>query len=224
MSFKAVNWAWDQKGLTSHQKLVLLALANRHNPDVGCFPSLSKLVEDVEFSKSTVQRSIQRLQELGLIRVEAGKRANGSQTSNRYYLSFEEGVRVTTPHSQSDYPPVSERLPLKQVRDKQVRDKQDIITSSFDEFWEVYPKRTAKGQARKAWAKAFLLDHPKEIIAAAKRYAKAQEGKDKQFIPYPATWLNAERWRDEFYEEGPKTTNDILHGLFTGGLMGIEKQ
>ena len=56
MSFEAVNWAWKQRKLTVHEKMVLLALANRHNPDYGCFTSISKIVEDVEFSKSTVIR------------------------------------------------------------------------------------------------------------------------------------------------------------------------
>ena len=89
MSFEAVNWAWKQRKLTVHEKMVLLALANRHNPDYGCFPSISKIVEDVEFSKSTVIRSIKNLQRKGYLSVETAKRENGSQTSNRYFLSFE---------------------------------------------------------------------------------------------------------------------------------------
>ena len=83
MSFEAVNWAWKQRKLTVHEKMVLLALANRHNPDYGCFHSISKIVEDVEFSKSTVIRSIKNLQVKGYLSVEAAKRENGSQTSNR---------------------------------------------------------------------------------------------------------------------------------------------
>lgn len=223
MSFKAVNWAWDQKGLTPHQKLVLLALANRHNPDVGCFPSLNKLVEDVEFSKSTVQRSIQKLQELGFIRVEEKHRDNGSQTSNRYYLNFEEGVRETTPHSQSDYPPVSERLPHKQVRDKQVS---LIDNNLFEKFYQNYPRRIGKIAAEKAWEKAVKKVDPNILVTSAEIYANHVKGSQLQikFVPHPATWLNQGRWEDELSHVGDKTTTDILNGLFYTGPMGIEKQ
>lgn len=223
MSFKAVNWAWDQKGLTPHQKLVLLALANRHNPDVGCFPSLNKLVEDVEFSKSTVQRSIQKLQELGFIRVEEKHRENGSQTSNRYYLNFEEGVRETTSHSHSDYPPVSERLPHKQVRDKQVS---LIDNNLFEKFYQNYPRRIGKIAAEKAWEKAVKKVDPNILVTSAEIYANHVKGSQLQikFVPHPATWLNQGRWEDELSHVGDKTTTDILNGLFYTGPMGIEKQ
>ena len=223
MSFKAVNWAWDQKGLTPHQKLVLLALANRHNPDVGCFPSLNKLVEDVEFSKSTVQRSIQKLQELGLIRVENAKRENGSQTSNRYHLQFEAGVRETTPHSQSDYPPVSERLPHKQVKDKQVS---LIDNNLFEKFYEKYPKHVGRIAAEKAWEKAVKKVEPNVLVVSAEIYANHVKGSQipMKFVPHPATWLNQGRWEDELSHVGDKTTTDILNGLFYTGPMGIEKQ
>ena len=227
MSFKAVNWAWDQKGLTPHQKLVLLALANRHNPDVGCFPSLNKLVEDVEFSKSTVQRSIQKLQELGLIRVEHATRQNGSQTSNRYHLHFEGGSGETTTHSHSDYPPVSERLPHKQVKDKQVRDKQLILNKrNFECFYEKYPRRIGKIAAEKAWEKAIKKVDPNLLVVKAKIYANHVQASQipMKFVPHPATWLNQGRWEDELAHVGDKTTTDILNGLFQTGPMGIEKQ
>ena len=56
----------------------------------------------------------------------------------------------------------------------------------FDEFWEAYPKKMAKGQARKAWVKAIKADTPQKIIDAAIAYTISQQGKDKQVIPYPA--------------------------------------
>lgn len=223
MSFKAVNWAWDQKGLTPHQKLVLLALANRHNPDVGCFPSLKKLVEDVEFSKSTVQRSLQKLQELGLIRVEHATRQNGSQTSNRYHLHFEGDVGENTPRSHTDTPPVSDRHPHKQVKDKQVS---LIDKRNFECFYEKYPRRIGKIAAEKAWEKAIKKADPNLLVVKAKIYANHVQASQipMKFVPHPATWLNQGRWEDELAHVGDKTTTDILNGLFHTGPMGIAKQ
>lgn len=70
----------------------------------------------------------------------------------------------------------------------------------FDAFWKAYPKRVAKDDAIKAFAKrkvdAALLA---EMIAAIKAQGLAEKcaGSDKRFVPYPATWLNEGRWKDE---------------------------
>ena len=70
----------------------------------------------------------------------------------------------------------------------------------FDAFWQAYPKKKAKEDARKAWAK-LKPDEAlgKAIIQAvedAKKTADWQKEKGK-YIPYPATYLNGKRWEDE---------------------------
>lgn len=63
---------------------------------------------------------------------------------------------------------------------------------AFAEFWAIYPRKVAKGAARKAWAKATRTSDPPTIIAAASRVEDRG-----QYTPHPASWLNAERWLDE---------------------------
>ena len=74
-------------------------------------------------------------------------------------------------------------------------------TTDFDEFWAAYPRRIAKGDARKAWERASRLDPElleKCLKALVWQRVSEQWTKDGgQFIPYPATWLRAERWEDE---------------------------
>lgn len=71
----------------------------------------------------------------------------------------------------------------------------------FDKFWNAYPKQRNKGQAEKAFKKVSvdeqLIDR---ILTAIERAKKSPEWlkDDGQFIPYPATWLNAKGWEDEF--------------------------
>ena len=83
--------------------------------------------------------------------------------------------------------------------------KKSLQEERFDEFWKSYPRKSNKGGARKAWKK---LSPGKELFAkimAALEVAKKCEQwtKDRgQFIPYPATWLNQERWDDDY---GPST-------------------
>lgn len=79
--------------------------------------------------------------------------------------------------------------------------KKSLQEERFDEFWKAYPRKSNKGGARKAWKK---LSPDKELFAkimAALEIAKKCEQwtKDRgQFIPYPATWLNQERWDDDY--------------------------
>jgi hypothetical protein len=67
----------------------------------------------------------------------------------------------------------------------------------FDEFWNACPKKTAKGAAERAWLKATSLAEPDVLIAAMRRYADTQSGKDAAFMKTPGPWLNEKRWLDE---------------------------
>lgn len=70
--------------------------------------------------------------------------------------------------------------------------------AGFDEFWTVYPRKVAKGAARKAWPKAVEAACGVEpIIEGARRYAIERDGEDPKFTAHPATWLRAERWADQ---------------------------
>lgn len=67
-------------------------------------------------------------------------------------------------------------------------------------FWEAYPRRVAKLDARKAWAELSpgesTVEHMIEALAwQAQQPAWTKDG--GAFVPYPASWLRAQRWTDE---------------------------
>jgi hypothetical protein len=66
----------------------------------------------------------------------------------------------------------------------------------FGEFWKAYPKKVAKEDAISAWRKIKLDDILFTKMLKAIKDQKLSET-EKQFIPNPATWLNAKRWEDE---------------------------
>jgi len=68
------------------------------------------------------------------------------------------------------------------------------IEGEFDLFWAIYPRKTGKGHARKAYLTAVRKADPETIAAGVKA---ARWPPDPQFIPHPATWLNGERWTDQ---------------------------
>ena len=75
----------------------------------------------------------------------------------------------------------------------------------FNEFWAIYPRKTAKKDARIAWAKLKPSDElaTQIIDHVAERAQTDLQWENKLHIPYPATFLNGERWEDE-YEAAPK--------------------
>ena len=71
-----------------------------------------------------------------------------------------------------------------------------ITNKDFDKFWEAYPKKKSKPIALKAW-----LKHKPDIDVVIKSLTIIKKcdqwTKNKgEFIPYPASWLNAEGWND----------------------------
>lgn len=78
------------------------------------------------------------------------------------------------------------------------RGKQAAPAEGFDSFWLAYPKRQAKQDAVKAWAKIEPKDHA-AIFAAlhTSRWPENWRRDDGKYIPLPASWLNGRRWEDE---------------------------
>lgn len=73
----------------------------------------------------------------------------------------------------------------------------------FKRFWASYPRRIGKGAARIALARALKKAGLGRILSAVAAQANAGRFADPAFVPYPATWLNQERWDDELAAEAP---------------------
>ena len=71
------------------------------------------------------------------------------------------------------------------------------ISKDFDVFWQAFPKKKKKEDARKAWN----TTRPNiEVVLKALEWQKQSPEWFKQggqFIPYPATWLRSHSWEDE---------------------------
>jgi len=68
----------------------------------------------------------------------------------------------------------------------------------FDEFWKVYPNRKAKKDAIKAWGQTAKERPPMDdLLRAIRSQCKTDMWQRGMGIPYPASWLRGERWKDE---------------------------
>jgi len=71
------------------------------------------------------------------------------------------------------------------------------VDERFAQFWQAYPRKVGKQDAKKAFAK---IDVDIDVLLAALEKQKGSEQWQKdggQFVPHPATWLNGRRWEDE---------------------------
>ena len=71
------------------------------------------------------------------------------------------------------------------------REKKDCVL--FDQFWALYPRKTSKQSALKAFAKLKDEDQQKAINNVARLYSETPV----QFVPHAATYINQARWEDE---------------------------
>lgn len=76
-------------------------------------------------------------------------------------------------------------------------------SKEFDAFWATYPRKVGKEAARKAYAKALKKTRADKIAAGVEELRIRVAGKDQQFTPHPATWLNEGRWDDEASTPAP---------------------
>ena len=73
-------------------------------------------------------------------------------------------------------------------------------TTDFERFWTAYPRKVAKGAARRAWKTAKLNGQTLHLILAALDWQRHSDQWTKdagRYIPHPATYLNQRRWEDE---------------------------
>lgn len=76
-------------------------------------------------------------------------------------------------------------------------------------FWDHYPRRCSKKEARKAWAKVNPTPELVDRMLEALTWQTARWARDDfRYTPHPSSWLNGERWTDEPPAQTQKVMSD----------------
>ena len=67
----------------------------------------------------------------------------------------------------------------------------------FKTIWAIYPKKVGTGKAEQAYLKARVKVGFDVILISISNFIEIYKNQETRFIPFFATWLNQERWRDE---------------------------
>jgi hypothetical protein len=82
---------------------------------------------------------------------------------------------------------MSKRLTTRQAEIENQRLAKEKL---FNEFWIMYPKKTSKSKARKAYLKALQKTPHENIMAGLSRHTF-----DRASTCNPSAWLNQQRWK-----------------------------
>lgn len=213
MSVDATRWAWKQKGISSVQKLVLLSLADRASVDHLAYPSHDSIAEDTGADIKTVKTALKALVELGLIE-DSGSRVGRTRQVVVWHLVGVEDRHESSPKTEGFQKRKGSVFPVKGTQKRATEPKRELPEvlvhtplppkerqEAFTKFYAAYPKKKSRKDAERAWDKlkptAAMVD---EIMAGLRRGIDSVEWakEEGQYIPLPATFLNGERWTDEF--------------------------
>lgn len=206
---------WDDSPYKGAGLLVHLALADCADESGVCWPSQVTLARMARTTPENVRLTLNRMTADGWVEVLA--EAQGPGRPKRYRLATPKilgasadgypKVEGETPKDEgSNTPKSAPKEPSRNHHKEPPISTPAVVDDGFDTFWQAYPRREAKGAARKAWAKAVTLADPAVIIAGALRY-RHDPNRDPAFTAHPTTWLNQHRWEDDpLPARGSRTT------------------
>jgi hypothetical protein len=129
---------------------------------------------------------------------------NISRPIKQYKINALNGLKGGRPKTETETQKKTESLTEMESTSKivNVNSYSNKYIELFNKFYILYPKKKSK-EKTKGW---FIKNKPSEelfktIIDSLNKHIKSKEWRDKQYIPYPSTWLNQRMWEDEVEED-----------------------
>lgn len=170
----------------------------------------------LSIDNSTVYRLIKKLEKLEMISVKSNnqysiisicnydsyqdagsyKRTSNEQATNRERTSNEQGANTNN----------------------NVEESKKETNIPFGDFWEAYGKKEGdKKKCETKWGNLSNGDRQK-IMDGLKSFLGYATRNGREYLPYPYTFLNQERWKNEGYGEKAKTNSlDNTPGAMKSG-------
>jgi len=87
-----------------------------------------------------------------------------------------------------------------------LKEKNDKDYDHFLIWYGYYPRKVGKPNAYKAWKRLKPdTELKRKMVLMVLEHSKSKQWQSPDFIPYPATWINQERWNDTLPQEDENT-------------------
>ncbi len=117
--------------------------------------------------------------------------------------AVQEAMQETVKAPELDIDSTAEKSTPKPKKQLSSAQKEMELRAEFERFWKAYPKKVAKSYCERIFLK--MKPTPelcKRIFEAVEKQKKGDAWRKDggKYIPNPSTWLNQERWLDDFGE------------------------
>lgn len=210
------------------KKAILMYMADKASDDgSGIWVSKGNMAADLEMSSRAVRVHIKDMLAMGILKVSGQKECrNGYTIDYQINLQIVSQLPSTRPplndvhpyHGMtfSPTPELNSGKPSKEPSNEPIILVRsiDVVIEQFKEFWDKYPRKTAKAQAQKVFARALTKIDFKLMMEKLDIFIEAHKDTKKEFIPHASTWLNQERWNDEYETENKlDTQKEVLREM-----------
>lgn len=208
------NWLLKRKELSQGAKLLYGRLSQFAGKNGHAFPGHKRLGEELGKSDRMIRKYLTELKKHRLVEWE---RKDRTDVNSYHFLKHEwqdNERKDSSAHDRNKCPGATGTLvpegedfssatPRNHSSDKENQgiesiERESIKENQAEQIYQAYPRKVGPHKAKKKIEKALKEEvgfH--ELLQSVKRYAKCVDGKDPKFIPYPATWINEGRWKDD---------------------------
>lgn len=158
--------------------------------------SLSFIAERLDVRRDHVSEEIKKMIDSNMIR----SRQEGNKRLLAIGLNVPEFGNIGVPKNRdSDVPKNGySGVPKNGYQENNNIKINNLNNDLFETFWDAYPRKASKSEARKAFDE-ILNEHSFELIMhGVERYNQTiqQENREERFIKYPSRWLRDEAFMD----------------------------
>ncbi len=244
---KILKWEWYDDPNTMRLFIHLILLANHQTRQwrgvtIGrgqLITSIGSLAKDLKLTNQNIRTLLKKLKKTQELTIKSTNKYT-MITINKYCTYHDDKAKTNkqtnnqlTNNSQTTNKQTNNQLTTTKEykEDKNDKEGKELIknttcaTDRFNSFWAAYPKKKSKGNAETAWNKIKPNNGLFEIIMTSLNTAKKSKDwikENGQYIPYPASWLNAKGWEDEYITDEDKFS--ILEREIENGQNPRSKQ
>lgn len=194
---------------------ILLKQKDKQKENI-CLDFASRIAKVLPFSLLEIEEAITELLEEGVLIIEGDflfqkrMRKDGEISDKRAFAGKKGGIKTQVKNSDfaSEFDKAKTKAKLKQNTESESENEIEIedgvkkeylkggkIKNDFTLFWNTYDKKVGdKSKCEKKWNKLSLSDQEKIISTLP---AFMDQFTNKQYQPFPETYLNQKRWNDD---------------------------